>query len=209
MGVSLGGRRVLDGVDLQLAPGEAVALTGPSGSGKTTLLSCVAGLLVPDDGEVRVAGQPMSTMPERARCHLRLSQVGMVFQFGELLPELTMAENVELPLRLQGGRGRGRVGELLERLGLTHLGHRYPAQLSGGEVQRTAIARALVTAPTLLLADEPTGALDEDLSESVCDLLLGAAREIGCALLVGTHDPLVAGAMDRRLDLRNGELEEQ
>jgi putative ABC transport system ATP-binding protein len=200
-------RVVLDGVDLDVAAGESVAVMGPSGSGKTTLLHCIAGLRSVSDGEVIVANTCIGGASERQRARFRLEHVGMVFQFGELLPELTLAENVALPLMLRGVRSTDRVARNLDTLGLGERGESYPGELSGGEVQRAAIARAVVGDPTLLLADEPTGALDEDMSVVACDLLLSSARRIGAALVVATHDPLVSGAMDRTVRLRRGKLE--
>lgn len=201
-----GDDRVLDGASLTVDAGECVALRGPSGSGKTTLLHIAAGLTVPTEGRVELAGGRLGT-GERARARVRLEAVGMVFQFGELLPELTVIENVGLPLRLQGCRDLERCRELLGSLGLSHRIDALPETLSGGEVQRAAIARALVGSPSVVLADEPTGALDEELSCSVIDLLVSSARALDVALLVATHDPLVAARMDRRLVLRNGVVE--
>lgn len=198
--------RVLDGASLTVGAGECVALRGPSGSGKTTLLHIAAGLIVPTEGRVELGGRQLGT-GERARARARLEAVGMVFQFGELIPELTVAENVGLPLHLQGRRDLDRCHGLLGSLGLSHRVDALPETLSGGEVQRAAIARALVGSPSVVLADEPTGALDEELSCSVIELLVASARELGVGLLVATHDPLVAARMDRRLVLRNGVVE--
>jgi ABC-type lipoprotein export system ATPase subunit len=196
---------VLDGLDLEVERGEAVAVMGPSGSGKTTLLHCIAGLRVADAGEVIVSGQEVHRMGRRRRARLRLEEIGLVFQFGELLEELTVAENVVLPLRLRGARTDG-VEQLLSSVGLDARAGSWPAELSGGEAQRTAIARAVVGHPAVLLADEPTGALDEELSRSVGLLMRSRAEAIGAALLVATHDPALARSMDRVLRLRNGVL---
>jgi ABC-type lipoprotein export system ATPase subunit len=179
---------------------------GPSGSGKTSLLSCLAGIREPDDGEVAVAGSSLERLGRRERCRLRLAAIGMVFQSGELLDELTVEENVGLPLRLRG-EGLAAVAPTLRSVGLGDRAGSWPAELSGGEVQRTAIARAVVGAPVLLLADEPTGALDEDLSKVVCQVLRERAAASGAALIVATHDPIVAAAMDRVVRLRRGRLE--
>lgn len=206
--VSAGGRVVLEGVDLEVGAGESVAIMGPSGSGKTTLLHCIAGLHVPDDGEIVVNGRAMSHLSDRQRGDLRLDHIGVVFQFGELLAELSVRENVELPLRLRGANDRGVVEDVLARLGLDDRATSWPGELSGGEVQRVAIARAIVGRPSLLLADEPTGALDEDLSHLVTEMLREAAEHLGAALVVATHDSSVAVAMDRTLRLRRGKIEE-
>jgi ABC-type lipoprotein export system ATPase subunit len=197
---------VLDRVDLDVRAGEAVAIMGPSGSGKTSLLHCLGGLRRADGGEIWVGGSPLHGLRAAARAALRRRRLGMVFQFGELLDELTVSENVELPLRLRG-ESTDRARGLVRAVGLEGRADAWPAQLSGGELQRAGIARALVGEPTVLLADEPTGALDEDHSEAVCDLLLGRARDAGAALVVATHDPLVSRAMDRVLCLRRGRLE--
>jgi ABC-type lipoprotein export system ATPase subunit len=201
----LGGRDVLDGADLEVAAGETVAVMGPSGSGKTTLLHCIAGLLRPGGGEITIGGTPVHRLRRRARARLRLESVGMVFQFGELLDELTVTENVELPIRLRR-ESTGGVASLLESVGLTDHRAAWPTDLSGGEVQRVAIARAVAGRPAVLLADEPTGALDEDLSRAVSDLLVERARAVGAALVVATHDPFVAASMDRTVRLRRGRL---
>jgi len=205
--LALGGRPILEGDDLEVARGAAVAIMGPSGSGKTTLLHCLAGLHNPDDGEVTVHGAATTKMNQRQRARFRLERVGMVFQFGELLEELTVEENVALPLRLRNRHNPGRVTSLLSEVGLAERAASWPAELSGGEVQRVAIARALIGNPVLLLADEPTGALDEDLSEDVCRLLVSMARAGGAVLVVATHDPLVAAAVDAVARLRRGKLE--
>jgi putative ABC transport system ATP-binding protein len=202
----LGRRVLLDRVDLEVQRGESIAVMGPSGAGKTTLLNCLAGLRLPDDGEVHLGAEPMSGASSRRRARLRLHHIGMVFQFGELLPELTVFENVALPLRLRG-QDDGGVADLLKSVDLGGSALAFPAELSGGEVQRVAIARALTGSPTLLLADEPTGALDEAMTATACHLLLSSARHIGAGLVVATHDPQVAGTMDRTLRLRSGKLE--
>jgi len=181
---------------------------GPSGSGKTTLLHCLAGLHRPDDGQITLDGRRISHLNERQRARYRLEHVGMVFQFGELLAELTVRENVDLPLRLRGLTDHEHVDQVVRRLGLAERAQSWPDELSGGEVQRVAIARAVVGRPDLLLADEPTGALDEDLSQVVCDLLCQAAHELSAVLVVATHDPAVAAAMDQTLRLRRGKLED-
>jgi ABC-type lipoprotein export system ATPase subunit len=206
--VTLGERLLLENLELQVERGESVAVMGPSGSGKTTLLHCIAGLRPVDAGDVEVDGERLSGTSDRRRTRLRRDRVGMVFQFGELLPELTVLENVGLPLRLRGETDPAPAVALLNSLGLGERTGSFPADLSGGEVQRAAIARALVGSPTVLLADEPTGALDGQLSETVCELLVDQARRANAGLVVATHDPLVAARMDRILRLRDGALHE-
>ncbi|WP_431780939.1 ABC transporter ATP-binding protein [Streptomyces chumphonensis] len=205
--VEVPGRRIADGLDIEVGAGEAVAVMGPSGSGKTTLLNTLAGLNRPSGGLVEICGQPISGVPEDAAAAVRLSDIGMVFQFGELMPELSVLENVALPAMFAGtGDARACAEELLGLVGMAGYGHRAPEELSGGEAQRAAIARALVRRPRLVLADEPTGALDEDNARRVTEVLLDACRVGGAALVVATHDAAVASAMDRTLLLRSGRL---
>lgn len=203
----LGARRVLDGVDLEVAPGESVAVLGPSGSGKTTLLNCAAGLHPVDAGEVLVAGEQLHGRSDSERARVRLAYVGMVFQFGELLTELDVAENAGLPERMRGRDPSRSVPQALQQVGLADRAASPVVELSGGEIQRVGIARAIVGEPTLVLADEPTGALDAELSAVVRDLLVAQSARLGAGLLVATHDPTVAEAMDRRLRLVNGRRE--
>ncbi|NJP99336.1 ABC transporter ATP-binding protein [Streptomyces zingiberis] len=201
------GRVLLDEAELTVRAGESVAVTGASGSGKSTLLMCVLGLVRPAAGTVRVAGVDVTRLRPRRLARHRRAHVGAVFQFGELLPELTPVENVAVAALLAGvGRAEAfaRAGELLSRLGVAA---RVPtAELSGGERQRTAVARALVNRPSLLLADEPTGALDETNRDAVCELLFGLPARTGCGLLVVTHDPAVAARADRTVRLSGGRL---
>ncbi|WP_420639269.1 ABC transporter ATP-binding protein [Candidatus Poriferisocius sp.] len=198
---------VLDGVSFLVFGGQSVAIMGPSGSGKTTLLHCIAGLLKPTLGRLSVAAVDLMVASPRAIAAFRRNKVAMVFQFGELLPELTVAENVLLPLYLRGERpGRDVVWRTLEAVGLNEL-EAWPAQLSGGEIQRVAIARALVTDPEVLLCDEPTGSLDEVNSESVIRLLREAVSRTGATMVTSTHDHLVAEQMDEVYELHNGRLE--
>lgn len=200
---------VLTGVGLAVAPGEVVGLMGQSGAGKSTLLH-IAGLLErPDAGMVSVRGQEMSRASEGERTRTRLDEIGFVYQFHHLLPEFSALENVAMPLRIKGHAPKAaalRAETLLERVGLgERLSHR-PAQLSGGEQQRVAIARALANQPSVLLADEPTGNLDEATAERVMAVLLEIVREQKLAALVATHNPALAGRMDRRLMLSGGRL---
>lgn len=198
---SYGEVAVFSGVDLDLAPGEIVALLGESGSGKSTLLNCLAGLDEADAGSIQLAGQDLRAMDDDARSALRRQQLGFVFQAFHLLPHLSVADNVALPLRLLGQRDDGRVQQMLAAVDLAHLGARMPRQLSGGQLQRVAIARALVHRPRLVLADEPTGNLDARHAVEVLDLLRRCTHEAGAACLLVTHSERAAEAADRRLRL--------
>lgn len=199
---------VLSGVDLDISEGELVALLGPSGSGKSTLLNLIAGLDAPDAGTVHVAGHDVAALSERERTLLRRREIGFVFQFFNLVPTLTVLENVRLPLELTGRRGGGRAHELLERVGLGPRGRAFPDELSGGEQQRVAVARALAHDPRLVLADEPTGNLDRTMGSDVLDLLASLVRERGSTMLVVTHSDAVIERASRVLTLRDGRVEE-
>ncbi|MFD4993868.1 ABC transporter ATP-binding protein [Cellulosimicrobium cellulans] len=200
---------VLRGVDVDVVAGEVVALMGPSGSGKSTLLHLLAGLLVPDAGQVRLLGRRLDTLGERARAQVRLRDLGFVFQFGDLVPELTVVENVELPLRLLGTRRRearsAALGQL-DLLGIADLADRRLVEVSGGQAQRAAVARALVHRPAVVLADEPTGALDTVAGELVLEALVGAARDTRTAVLLVTHEAGVAAWADRDVQIRDGRV---
>lgn len=196
----------LDDVSLTVGEGEFVALVGPSGSGKSTLLHLAGGLDVPDSGQVVVAGRDLSRLSAGERARLRRREIGFVFQFFHLIPILSVAENVGLPLMLDGKRGDGPVTSLLEDLGLGHRAGHLPGELSGGELQRAAIGRALVARPRLLLADEPTGNLDSVTGREILDVLCTVAAEVGAAVLIVTHDPEVATRAQRVLHLRDGRL---
>lgn len=199
----------LRGVGLEVAPGEVVAVTGPSGSGKSTLLHCLSGILRPEAGEVVFDGRQVDTLDESARSLLRRREFGIVLQFGQLLPELTAVQNVALPLLLDGHDRRAcerAARGWLERLGVLAGAEATPGELSGGEQQRVAVARALVTGPKVVFADEPTGALDTVAGEEVLAELLGAVRDTDAALVMITHDNRVAARADREIVLQDGRL---
>ena len=192
---------VFQGVSLDIAPGEFVAMLGESGVGKSTLLNCIAGLDEADGGSVYIADSDVLALPEPARAKLRREKLGFVFQAFHVLPHLSVAENVGLPLRLLGRLDAARVNALLEAVGLSGLGGRSPAQLSGGQLQRVALARALVHKPLLILADEPTGNLDPGTAERMMDLLQAQVRAEGAACLLVTHSAAAAARADRVLRL--------
>ncbi|MQM27298.1 ABC transporter ATP-binding protein [Glycomyces albidus] len=199
----------LDGVDFAVAPGESVAVTGPSGSGKSTLLHCLAGIMRPDSGEVRLFDERIDTLSERARSHLRRTRFAFLFQFGQLLPELPAEENVALPLMLDGTPRRAALEPAraqLRRLGLEGKEGRRPGELSGGEAQRVALARALVISPAVVFADEPTGALDQATGDQVMGVLLDTVAALDAALVVVTHDPRIAARCTRTIELRDGRV---
>lgn len=198
---SYGDVAVFADIDLDLAPGEIVALLGESGSGKSTLLNCLAGLDEADAGTITLAGHALRGMDDEARSALRREALGFVFQAFHLLPHLSAADNVALPLRLLGLRDDGRVQRMLDAVNLGSLAARMPRQLSGGQLQRVAIARALVHRPRLVLADEPTGNLDARHAAEVLELLRRCTHEAGAACLLVTHSEVAAQAADRRLRL--------
>jgi putative ABC transport system ATP-binding protein len=197
---------VLDGVSLTLAAGETVALTGESGSGKSTLLHLAAGLDGADSGTIRLVGQDLGAMSDAVRARLRGQHAGLVFQQFNLVPSLTVAANVALQARLTGRHDPERDHRLIDRLGLSELTARYPEQLSGGQQQRVAIARALAARPEVILADEPTGNLDEATGDAVLDLLLDLVEETGAGLLMVTHSSRLAERLSRNITLSRGRI---
>jgi putative ABC transport system ATP-binding protein len=202
---------VLDGLDLDIRRGETVALRGRSGSGKSTLLNLVGGIDTPDDGTVSVAGVELTGLSERDRTLFRRAHIGFVYQAFNLVPTLDVADNVRLVLELNkvaAGNASARIDDLLDAVGLGDRAHSFPDVLSGGEQQRVAIARALCHEPAVLLADEPTGNLDDTTAEGVLTLLDKLVREEGRTMLIATHSLTVASRCDRILELHNGTLEE-
>jgi ABC-type lipoprotein export system ATPase subunit len=198
----------LDGVTLEVEKGEFVAMVGPSGSGKSTLLHLAGGLDQPESGTVLLGERDLGVLSAGDRAKIRRREIGFVFQFFHLIPTLTVAENVELPLLLDGVRDKaGSVTAMLDRVGLGERAEHLPGELSGGEMQRAAIARALVAGPELILADEPTGNLDSANGAVVLDVLSAQVAEAGAALLMVTHDESAAKRADRVLHLRDGHLE--
>jgi ABC-type lipoprotein export system ATPase subunit len=203
--IEVPGHRLFESLGFRVPAGSCLAVVGPSGSGKTSLLNCLAGIMRPSGGTVTVGGVDVWRLRRAQRAAFRLRDVGMVFQFGELIPELDLLENVSLPLRLAGTRraaAEAAARDQLVALGLeAHLA-RHPAEVSGGEMQRAAVARALVHGPRLVLADEPTGSLDRRNAREVTRLLVRCARDAGAAVVVATHDPEVAAMADAVLDVR-------
>lgn len=200
---------VLTGLDLTIHAGERVAIVGSSGSGKTTLLHLLGGLDMPTTGEVWLAGQCLSNLNETARGKIRNTYLGFVYQFHHLLPEFSATENVAMPLIMRAdvsiSEAVKRANDLLDKVGLSHRIHHRPSELSGGERQRVAIARALVTNPALILADEPTGNLDDENAHAVFELLSELQSTFGTALLMVTHDRSLAARADRQLEMRSGQ----
>jgi ABC-type lipoprotein export system ATPase subunit len=200
--------RVLNCPALRITGGTTTAITGRSGSGKSTLLGVLAGLGMPTKGSVTIGSTKVTELPEPRRVAFRRDAIGLVYQADNLLPFLTVAENIQLQLALCGDSkdAEHRIADLLERLGLGNLGHRLPDQLSGGQRQRVAVARAIVHRPSVILADEPTGALDEANAAAVLQLLLDAHDRLGSTLVVVTHDLSIARAMGRMVELREGSI---
>jgi putative ABC transport system ATP-binding protein len=206
---SFGQTPALVGASLSVTNGEILAVMGPSGSGKSTLLHCLAGIYLPDSGEVWFDGQRLDTLSDTKRTELRRTAFGFVFQFGQLVPELTVADNIALPLlfnRVSRKAAYAKAAAWLPRLGLDDLGGRRTGELSGGQAQRVALARALVARPKVLFADEPTGSLDTLTGEMVMDLLVGIGREEGTTVVLVTHDARVAAYADREVMVRDGKV---
>ncbi len=207
--LSFGQTPALRGASMSVAAGEILAVMGPSGSGKSTLLHCLAGILTPDAGEVWFDGRRVDALGETERSALRRDRFGFVFQFGQLVPELTAEENVALPLLLAGARRAAALADArpwFRRLGLDGLEQRRSGELSGGEAQRVALARGLVARPEILFADEPTGSLDSLTGEHVMKLLTAAAREQGTTVVLVTHEPRVAAYARREVIVRDGKV---
>jgi putative ABC transport system ATP-binding protein len=205
--LSFGETPALRGANVSVSPGEMLAVMGPSGSGKSTLLHCLAGILVPDSGEIWFAGGRIDTLGEQPRSALRRNRFGFVFQSGQLVPELSAEENIALPLLLGGMRRTQALDEArlwFERLGLNGMERHRSGEMSGGQAQRVALARALVTRPEVLFADEPTGSLDSLTGELVMELLTAAARQQGTTVVLVTHEARVAAYADREVVVRDG-----
>lgn len=205
--LTLGSTRALDGADLSVHAGESVAVIGPSGSGKSSLLHCAAGVLRPDAGEVHLGSRRIDDLADHELSAIRRDSFGFVFQFSELLPELDLLENVGLPRRLAGARRRAAdeaALDLLDALGIADLAARYPYEVSGGQLQRAAIARSLVNDPAIVFADEPTGALDSATSGSVLEVLVDRSVRRSASLVLVTHDPAVAERADRIVAIVDG-----
>ncbi len=201
---------VLDTINFELEEGSTLAIVGPSGSGKTTLLGLCAGLDEPDTGSVELCGWDLNTLSEDERARLRNEEVGFIFQDFQLLPTLTALENVSVPLELQGVKGASKTAlELLSKVGLAERAHHYPSQLSGGEKQRVAMARAFSNSPSILFADEPTGNLDEETGERVIKLLFDLNKEAGTTLVIVSHDLDLARKNDHILRLKGGKIFEE
>lgn len=203
------GQTLLESINLTVSCGESLTIVGPSGSGKTTLLNCLAGLVNPSEGDVQIGGETLRALNSASRARLRLNSIGMIYQFGELIPELTVIENILLPAILAGVRPSvhsPRAESLMESLNIAKLSSRITIDLSGGERQRVGIARALILSPSLILADEPTGALDSSSAARTADILFELPVAHDCALVVVTHDSAIARRSQRMSSLEAGQL---
>ncbi|MES0883783.1 ABC transporter ATP-binding protein [Roseibium sp. SCP14] len=209
LGEGAGRVHILKGIDLDIEKGTSVGLVGPSGSGKSTLLMVMAGLERADEGSVEVAGSQLGPLSEDQLARFRGRNVGIIFQSFHLVPNMTALENVAVPLELAGDPSAFEKAKAeLEAVGLGHRMHHYPAQMSGGEQQRVAVARALVVEPQILIADEPTGNLDESTGAQIVELMFSAQRDRKTTLVLVTHDPSLAEKCDRMIRMRSGEVEE-
>ncbi|WP_431841235.1 ABC transporter ATP-binding protein [Calidifontibacter indicus] len=209
LSLRLGTTQALQDVSVDLSPGDVVSIMGPSGSGKSTLLHCLAGVLVPDSGSVLFESTELTRSSDAERSRIRLQRMGFVFQFGDLIPELTMLENVMLPLQLLGTKrseARDRARAMLDELEVGDVAEGTVGDVSGGQAQRTAVARALVHEPAVIFADEPTGALDSAAGELVMDSLVAAAQSRGAAVVLVTHDARVASYAHRNVTMRDGRV---
>jgi putative ABC transport system ATP-binding protein len=209
--LSFGATPALRGATVAAAPGEILAVMGPSGSGKSTLLHCLAGILVPERGQVQFDGRRIDSLGETERSALRRDSFGFVFQFGQLVPELSAAENIALPLLLGGTRRNAALTEAyawMKRMGLDGLEDRRSGELSGGQAQRVALARGLINRPRVLYADEPTGSLDSLTGEHVMEQMTSTARAEGTTVILVTHEPRVAAYADREVIVRDGKVTE-
>lgn len=210
LGEGAGRVHILKGIDLDIQAGTSVGLVGPSGSGKSTLLMVMAGLERADSGSVKVAGSELGPLSEDQLAQFRGRNVGIIFQSFHLVPNMTALENVAVPLELAGdGQAFDKARQELDAVGLGHRLHHYPAQMSGGEQQRVAVARALVVRPEILIADEPTGNLDDATGAQIVDLMFSAQRERQTTLVLVTHDPALAERCDRVIRVRSGEVDER
>ena len=206
---NFGAVKALAGVDVTIPAGQSVAVMGPSGSGKSTLLHCLSGILPVTSGEITVGGTSVTSLNDAGRSRLRLKAFGFVFQDGQLVPELPANENVALPLMLAGASRRSAIREAnswLTKVGLESERKRRPGEMSGGQAQRVAVARALASSPSVVFADEPTGALDQATGHEIMQILTTTARMSGATLVVVTHDPNVAGWCDRLIEIRDGRI---
>jgi len=204
---AFGPTQALQGASVDVGAGEVLSIMGPSGSGKSTLLHCLAGIVRPDSGTIMYGGRDMATMSDRTRSELRRTEFGFVFQFGQLVPELTCLDNVALPLRLnkvKRAKAEETARQWLARLEVSDVARKRPGDVSGGQGQRVAIARALITQPRVVFADEPTGALDSYNGEKVMQMLTEAARQTNAAVVLVTHEPRVAAYADREVIVRDG-----